>query len=170
MVERHPAVKIGIQSYTKVPTTFTEGLSLGFENFDIAFDGSSQAATFVRGNGKKVILLFPNPSYWSAKAKRESKQPVAFQLSKGLAEIAPDSHLESRVLELLADDIATGRHDPDTTLTLIRIRDCIFKRRPLVEMVERYNPETWQPRPEQFPFGPFGPVRSVDEVAKHDEP
>ncbi len=97
------------------------------------------------------MLFFPYPGYWSPVAKRESRQPVAIQ-GKTLVEIAPDSPLQTRILELLANDIADCKRDRDDILTLIRIRDCLLHRKPLAEIIERYDPDTWEARPEKFGF------------------
>ena len=101
--------------------------------------------SFTRENGTELVLFFPHPGYWTQRAKSSSKQPVAIQGSSFI-EIAPDSKLQTRLLELLANDIVDGKQDRDTMLTIIRIRDCLLHRAPLAEIVERYDPKTWQRR------------------------
>ncbi len=171
MVDQHVVGKADtkIRVATAVPKALTGKASLRFEVLDICFDGGSHGAFFKRDNASELVLFFPHPGYWSDKAKRESRQPVAIQ-GKTLVEIAPDSPLESRMLELLAGDIADGQRDRDTTLTLIRIRDCLLHRKPLAEITERYDPKTWEPRPDKFGFGDASPFGNGKHTSKHDEP
>ena len=141
-----------IRVASDVPAALQGKAKLRFELLDICFDGGSQGAFFERENGAKLILFFPHPGYWNPEAKRDSRQPVAIQ-GRSLVEITPKSSLETRLLELLADDIVDGKRGREATLTLIRIRDCLLSRTPLAEIVEHYDPEkAWEPRPEMFRF------------------
>ncbi len=146
-IENVPDAKPGekVQIESKIPKALDGNATLKFKMLDVCFDGGSHAAFFTRENGAELVLFFPHPGYWSPTAKSSSKQPVAIQGSSFI-EIAPDSKLQTRLLELLANDIVDGKHDRDTTLTIIRIRDCLLHRAPLAEIVERYDPKTWQPR------------------------
>lgn len=146
-IESIPGAKPGekVQVESKTPKALEGDVTLKFKMLDVSFDGGSHAAFFTRENGTELVLFFPHPGYWSAAAKSNAKQPVAIQGSS-LIEIAPDSKLQTRLLELLANDIVDGKHDRDTTLTILRIRDCLLHRAPLAEIVERYDPKTWQPR------------------------
>lgn len=154
MLERvpnsYPDSRVSVE--TKVPSDLSGNVSLRFEYLDIYFDSGSHGAFFKRDNGSELVLFFPHPGYWSPDAKRDSKQPVAIE-GKTLVEIVPESLLQTRLLELLANDIAAGNRDRKTILTLIRIRDCLLSRKPLAEIIERYNPDTWEARPEKFGFG-----------------
>ena len=141
-----------------VPKGLADGATLTFETYDICFDGGSYGAFFKRQNGERLVLFFPNPLYWSDKAKMESRQPVAIESKGGLVEIKRDSPLERRLLHLLAVDIASGIRDSENALLLIRVRDCLLTRRPLAEIEERFDPVTWEARPdERDPFGTANP-------------
>ena len=150
MVDRYPpgVSAPNIRPAGKVLPALAGNVSLQFQGLDMFYDGGSHGAFFKRDNGLELILFFPHPGYWSAKAKRESKQPVAIQQGRTLVEIAPDSQHQSRLLELLANDIVDGRRGRTATLTLIRIRDCFLCRKPLAEIVKRYDPGTWEPWPD----------------------
>ncbi len=167
MLERvpnsQPDARVRVE--TKIPAALNGNASLRFELLDICFDGGSHGAFFKRDNGSELVLFFPHPGYWSPQAKRDSKQPVAIQ-GKTLVEIVPESPLQTRILELLANDIVDGDRDRDATLTLIRIRDCLLHRKPLAEIIESYNPGTWEARPEKFDFSNDDPFGSTN----HDEP
>ena len=167
MLERVPnsGSDVRVRFETKIPSALSGNASLRFELLDICFDGGSHGAFFKRDNGSELVLFFPHPGYWSPQAKRDSKQPVAIQ-GKTLVEIVPESPLQTRILELLANDIADGERDRDATLTLIRIRDCLLHRKPLAEIIELYNPDTWEARPEKFGFGNDDPFDNTN----HDEP
>jgi hypothetical protein len=163
MLERVPNSQSDarVRVETKIPAALNGNVSLRFELLDIYFDGGSHGAFFKRENGSELVLFFPHPGYWSPQAKRDSKQPVAIQV-KTLVEIVPDSPLQTRILELLANDIADGKRDRDATLKLIRIRDCILHRKPLAEIMELYNPATWEARPEKFGFGNDDPFDNAN--------
>ena len=167
MLERAPnrQTDASVRAETNIPTALKGNASLRFELLDICFDGGSHGAFFKRDNGSELVLFFPHPGYWSPEAKRDSKQPVAIQ-GKTIVEIVPESPLETRILDLLANDIVDGKRDRDATLTLIRIRDCLLHRKPLAEIIELYNPKTWEARPEKFGFGDDDPFDSTH----HDEP
>lgn len=167
MLEREAdsQAKASLRIETKIPTDLNGNASVRFDLLDICFDGGSYAAFFKRDNGTEFVLFFPHPGYWSPEAKRDSKQPVAIQ-GKTLVEIAPESPLQERILELLANDIADGKRERAATLTLIRIRDCLLHRKPLAEIVENYNPKTWEARPEKVGFGNDHPF----DNSNSDEP
>ena len=154
MLERVPNSRVDarVRVESRIPTALNGNASLRFELLDTCFDGGSHGAFFKRDNGSELVLFFPHPGYWSPEAKRDSKQPVAIQ-GNTLVEIAPESPLEERILELLSNDIADGKRNREATLTLIRIRDCLLRRKPLAEIIEMYNPKTWEARPERFGFG-----------------
>ena len=148
-IENVPGAKPGekVQVESKTPPALDGKAKLTFKSLDVCFDCGSHAAFFTRENGTELVLFFPHPGYWTQTAKSSSKQPVAIQGSSFI-EISPDSKLQTRLLELLANDIVDGKHDRDTTLTIIRIRDCLLHRAPLAEIVERYDPKTWERRDE----------------------
>ncbi len=163
MVDRHPPGELGqkIRHASEVPAALAKDTSLRLDTIDIVFDGGRMLLEFIRDANSRLTLFFPNPTYWSTQAKLNSKQPVAIH-SKGLIEIEPNSRLEARLLELMAEDIADGDHSRDETLTLIRVRDCLLNRKPLKEIVELYDPKSWKPRPEEFSFDDHDPFGNTD--------
>lgn len=159
-----PAGSLEVVLAADVPPALGDGATLRFKALHMAYDGGSYGAHFKLGNGE-LVLFFPNPLYWSPRAKRDSLQPVAIESKKGLVEIRRGSALEARLVELLADDLADGQRSREDTLTLIRIRDTVLLRYPLREMGRRFDPRTWELTAEESPFGEDGPFegREVTE-------
>ncbi|TWU09907.1 hypothetical protein Pla52o_58160 [Novipirellula galeiformis] len=115
---------------TKIPVPLTEDLapklasvnSISYRDAGPVHDDGSYLVKFDCNDERELTILFPHPNYWTANARRDSKQPIIAILhadgSQAISEIEPDSKLNQLVVRLVKNDISKNRYDAKTLTQL----------------------------------------------------
>ncbi|MCO8120136.1 hypothetical protein NHH03_00180 [Stieleria sp. TO1_6] len=156
-----PLYPIPVEIASNVPAKLQGDASLSFDSLDMYFDGGSHGAFFHRNDGRKLILFFPHPGYWTLEARKNRIQPVAVLIERNekqiLVEIMTDSKLNQRLVDLIDAGITTAGHTHEKLDILKRVRESVSKRSPLKEIADRLDARTGDLKNDEDPFGGVNP-------------